>query len=303
MLTIRIAVLFRLLSCLAILLLISSCATTANYETILNSWVGAPVDTLVSSWGPPQSSFPLSNNGYVIEYVREGNVPIGGFTYYEPQTTYHSGSVSAFNNYGTSAYGSYSGTSTTYIKKQTPVYNVPLVCKTRFTVDQKGAISKWQWAGNNCKALPPKQSIDNIPADNQKYVDLSKVLNSSSYGQKAKYLLEKLIKERQNIIDMKGEKIKELKKTSASTEIIQQEINEYRARVTDAQDYVKTVEKKITDYILNYAEAAARVVANKNNFHIFFVPKENMDNISDMVITELNKNSDINVEKYFKSIK
>ena len=293
----------RRLFCVIIPLLISSCATTANYEVILNSWMGAPVDVLVNSWGPPQSSFPLSNKGHVIEYVRKGNAPIGGFTYYEPQRTYHSGSVSAFSNYGTTAFGTYSGTSTTYVQKQTPVYNIHLVCRTRFTVDPNGAISTWQWEGNNCRALPPKETLASTKAENQKYVDLGKVLNSSSHGQKAKYRLEQLIKERQNIIDLKGKKIEDLKAISASDEILRQEINEYRVIVTDAQSYIKTVEKKMTDYIIEYAEKTAKDIGDKNNFAIYFDQKENIDNITDMVVNELNRNSVINVEKHFESIK
>ena len=82
-----------------VLFAIVGCATTANYNKILNTWVGSHVDRLVSSWGPPQNSFPLSSGGQVIEYVTSRNVTVGGFTTYKPQTTYHSGSV----------YGSYGG--------------------------------------------------------------------------------------------------------------------------------------------------------------------------------------------------
>lgn len=33
---------------------LSACATTANYEKVLSSWVGSNVDNLVSSWGHQQ---------------------------------------------------------------------------------------------------------------------------------------------------------------------------------------------------------------------------------------------------------
>lgn len=46
-----------------VLLLLAGCATTAGYEKILNSWVGDNVDHLVSSWGPPASSYQLSDGG------------------------------------------------------------------------------------------------------------------------------------------------------------------------------------------------------------------------------------------------
>jgi len=45
--------------------LLSGCATTANYEEILDTWVGSHVDDLVVSWGPPQGTFDLSDGGKV----------------------------------------------------------------------------------------------------------------------------------------------------------------------------------------------------------------------------------------------
>jgi len=135
--------------------LLSGCATTANYEKILDTWVGSHVDNLVATWGPPQGSFDLSDGGKVIEYINSRNVQMGGYTYTTPQTTYHSGNVSTYG-YGGSAYGNYYGTSTTYVQEQTPVYNVNLWCKTRFTINSEGIITRWHWEGNNCKALPPE---------------------------------------------------------------------------------------------------------------------------------------------------
>ena len=44
-------------------LLLTGCATTAGYEKILNSWVGDNADHLVSSWGPPASSYQLTDGG------------------------------------------------------------------------------------------------------------------------------------------------------------------------------------------------------------------------------------------------
>lgn len=137
------------------LLAVGGCATTANYEKILQSWVGAHVDRLVTSWGPPQSSFRLSDGAQVLEYTNQRTVQGGGYTYTQPQTTYHSGSASAYGTYGGYASGTYSGTSTTYVQRQTPVYNIPLTCKTRFTVNPQGIITNWAWEGNNCKARSP----------------------------------------------------------------------------------------------------------------------------------------------------
>lgn len=47
----------------------------------------------------------------------------------------------------------------------------------------------------------------------------------------------------------------------------------------------------------------SREVAIKNNFSIVYEPKDNTDDISDIIISELNNKTDIDVEKYFDSIK
>ncbi len=130
-----------------VILFVSGCATTANYEKILATWVGNHSDNLVSSWGPPQSFYELSNGGRVLEYSNQRNAQIGGYTTTTPQTTYHSGSTSYGNTF--------SGTSTTYVQTQTPTYNVNLWCKTRFTANSNGIITNWTWQGNNCTSLAP----------------------------------------------------------------------------------------------------------------------------------------------------
>lgn len=135
---------------------VSSCATTANYEAILNTWVGVHADRLVAAWGPPQGYYELANGGKVLEYVAQRTVSVGGYSYTSPQTTYHSGSASAYGSGGSYAYGNYSGTSTTYVTKTTPRYDVPISCKTRFTTNSAGIIVNWGWQGNDCRALAPK---------------------------------------------------------------------------------------------------------------------------------------------------
>ncbi len=134
---------------LALALLFAGCATTANYEAKLQSWVGQPVDNLVASWGPPESSYTLTNGGRVLQYANQRNMQIGGNTYTTPQTTYNAGTA---NIYGTGGYatGTYSGTSTTYVQQQAPTYNIALTCVTRITANSSGIITNWAWQGNNC---------------------------------------------------------------------------------------------------------------------------------------------------------
>lgn len=131
------------------------CATTANYEKILNSWVGDSADNLVASWGPPNSVYDKSDGGKVLQYNRQGNFYMPGYTTYQNVTSYHSGNVNAYNNYGGSAYGNYSGTTTTSVPVYNPGFNVALWCNTTFDVNSSGRIQRWTWQGNNCKARDP----------------------------------------------------------------------------------------------------------------------------------------------------
>jgi hypothetical protein len=137
-----------------IALFLPACATTANYEKVLSSWVGSNVDNLVSSWGPPASSYPLSDGGRILQYSNQRNIQFGGYTTTVPQTTYHDGTVNTYGN-GGSTYGNYSGTSTTYVQKTTPVQNIAMQCVTRFTVNAQNIITRWAWQGNDCKARAP----------------------------------------------------------------------------------------------------------------------------------------------------
>lgn len=141
---------FKLCIVSALICFVSACATTAKYERVLNSWLGADSDRLVSAWGPPTSSYDLSNGGKVLEYVWQGNMQLGGYTYTVPQTTYYNGNVNVYGNRGF-AYGNYMGSSTTYVQQTSPTYNIPLSCTTLFTTNSAGIITNWRWQGNNCK--------------------------------------------------------------------------------------------------------------------------------------------------------
>lgn len=137
-------------------ILLFGCATSANYKRLMNGWVGHNAGHLVEKWGVPQSSYRLSNGGWVLEYYKHRNMQFGGIPYTERQTTRHSGTVSAHSFGRSSIDGDYSGTSTTYVQKRTPPYNINLWCKTRFTVNPQGIIIRANWQGNDCTALPPK---------------------------------------------------------------------------------------------------------------------------------------------------
>ena len=136
---------------------LSSCATatTQNYEKILNYWVGNEVDSLVLSWGPPDSIYDKSDGGKVFSYVRQGSITMPGYTTYQNVTTYNSGNVNVYNNYGGSAYANYQGTATTSVPVYRQGYNIATYCKTIFDILANGTVQDWKWEGNNCVAHDP----------------------------------------------------------------------------------------------------------------------------------------------------
>ena len=53
------------LALMAIVALLASCATTAGYERILNSWVGREEIDLVRSWGPPLQAYETAGRKFL----------------------------------------------------------------------------------------------------------------------------------------------------------------------------------------------------------------------------------------------
>ena len=132
----------RSLKSLIIIFFIVSCATSAKYEKLLDTWMGNNVNHLISSWGAPSSTFKMSNGNTILTYMRSssGAIPI----YNQPQTTTHQGT-----KYGSSGMTKYSGTSTSSYGTTTYM-PVTWSCKTEFTVDTRDMIINWRYQGNNC---------------------------------------------------------------------------------------------------------------------------------------------------------
>lgn len=123
---------------LTIALSLSGCATTANYEKILNTWVGSSAESLVEAWGAPSNVVQVTDTKKAVVYEFNG----GASTY---------GNVNQ--------YGGYSG------------YTVANTCTTTFIVTE-GQISSWQWRGNSCRANAPSTPH---PPDDQKETLFEKI--------------------------------------------------------------------------------------------------------------------------------
>lgn len=111
--------------CLFLLYIVCSCATTAKYERILNSWVGSDESELVDRIGPPDQVYENDGKKY-ITYIYSS-------TSYVPQTVHN---TTVGNNIQTNVYGGYSRS---------------WHCKTTYIIENKKIVS-WRYDGNACVA-------------------------------------------------------------------------------------------------------------------------------------------------------
>lgn len=91
--------------------------TQAGYENVVKSWMNNDIDSLVSSWGPPSSTYKMSNGNTMYTWLNSGGTTIFPLTS-NLGTTYHS--------------------STSF-------------CKTTFTADNNGQLVSWRFEGNSCR--------------------------------------------------------------------------------------------------------------------------------------------------------
>ena len=134
---------------LLITVLLSGCATTANYEKKLQTWVGVSEDSLYTTWGVPSKQLTLKDGSKIVEFFNSRTVQLNGYSYIDPQITYHTGTTTEQGPTGTTN-TNYIGSSTTYIERTVPAQNIQETCKTTFIINPKGLVSSWKWDGNNC---------------------------------------------------------------------------------------------------------------------------------------------------------
>jgi hypothetical protein len=112
-------------------IVIVGCATTANYEKILSSWVGANELDLVRAWGAPDNQYETSGTKF-LTYQKSENI-------YMPGTAPTYTTTMIGNTPHTTAVGG------------TRPYNIQTSCKTTFEINN-GKVVNWRWEGNGCKA-------------------------------------------------------------------------------------------------------------------------------------------------------
>lgn len=115
----------------AVLIILTGCATRANYEKALNSWVGSSEIDLIRKWGVPQQFYETGGRKFIV-YSSSRNMRIPGTP----------------PSYNSTVVGN-----TTYKNRVggTPDQDIELNCKTTFELENEKVIS-WRWQGNDCTA-------------------------------------------------------------------------------------------------------------------------------------------------------
>lgn len=114
---------------------LGGCATTGKFRTMMDSWIGASSQSLVNSWGYPDSQMTAPDGNAVYVYNRQGSIAL-------PSTTYTNATVTG---YGNAAYGSaYSATYGGGV--------LQMRCTSYFEIGQDRRIVSWHAQGNACKS-------------------------------------------------------------------------------------------------------------------------------------------------------
>lgn len=122
----------KLLLGLILICAISGCATQKKYQSILNTWLGASENQLISSWGPPDNVYE-SDSSKFLTYTTSRNVVLG-----QTNASYTTTVI------GNTAYTAGSGGS--------PGRNYNMSCRTTFEI-RAGKIFRWSYKGNDCTAI------------------------------------------------------------------------------------------------------------------------------------------------------
>lgn len=119
------------------------------------------------------------------------------------------------------------------------------------------------------------------------YVDMRGALNDSKAGKEAKVTLEKIIKDKQLVLDAEKKKLEEMqqdfeKKASLLSDKAKQEkqkefqgkVQAYQKMVADAQKEINEKEAEVTEMIINEIKKVIQDIAKEENYSLIFEKTE-----------------------------
>jgi hypothetical protein len=121
----------KLLPLICALLVLTGCATSANYQKNLNAWIGEDESALVAKWGKPNKTYDVDGFTYLV-YNTTGEASSPGINT-ESQNTVA----------GTSIFGGANG--------WIPSLTFWSTCQTTFEI-QKGKVVTFEFKGADCRS-------------------------------------------------------------------------------------------------------------------------------------------------------
>lgn len=133
---------------------LSACETVPYEERVAAfegkmraDFIGKSVDTLILAFGPPQSSFPLSDGKEMLQYSMEESYTGGGDTYMSYESVITGYSTYTRPNGTTKQIPIYTQVPVTRVN---PVYTVHKNCTKRFVIGPDKLVQDFKWEGNSC---------------------------------------------------------------------------------------------------------------------------------------------------------
>lgn len=121
----------------ALALALAACATTANYQKLMDSLVGADVNEVLRTWGPPTQTTTMPNGNRLLVYERAGSYTTPMTVSPSPNVVTRAGNVIIAQPGPTTIVGG---------------ETVETLCRTNIEVDASGRIVSAQFTGNSCRA-------------------------------------------------------------------------------------------------------------------------------------------------------
>jgi hypothetical protein len=145
----------RLLTAVAIsVLTLTAACETVPYEdrvkafedSVTARFVGKSVDELILAFGPPNSSYKLSDGRDVLQYEIDRTFTSGGGSYTSYQTATRTRQVRDSDGTVRNVEESHS----VPVQNYEPIRTYNQVCTRRFVVTQDKRIEAFRWQGNSC---------------------------------------------------------------------------------------------------------------------------------------------------------
>jgi hypothetical protein len=110
-------------------IVVTACATEAEYKRVMENWIGDPETELVSAWGVPDRVHEAEDGGRLITYDRRRQAKWMSSTdgVYDDATDLYTGNTFGF-----------------------ATHSVNYQCETTFTVEND-TITAYSYRGNDCK--------------------------------------------------------------------------------------------------------------------------------------------------------